>query len=700
MNMHSGWLLGAQALEVVAALERLGEHLGRPLDPAAAARVERQARGRSFAGLLPEVARSLGLSVELLTLDLRAAADAAERHGGLVTCDREGRPLLVLGAAPFGVRIERNGEASTQSFAAVADTLGLSDPGAKATFALVQPILPLSELHGHGENPHRRLLQLLREERHDLRAILVYAVAVGLLSLAVPIAVQALINSIVFTTMLQPVVVLTVLVLLALSFEGTLRVLMTTVVEWIQQRLFVRTAVDMAERLSRLRAGALARGAAPELANRFFDVMTVQKAAATLLLDGVGLVLQTLLGMALLAFYHPLLLAFDAVVVAMLGLVVFGVGRGAVETAIKESKAKYAVASFLEDIARQTTAFRSRDTRSFALGRVDELCNDYLGHRRKHYTILIRQIVGTKALQAFASAGLLGVGGVLVIQRQLTLGQLVAAELIVSAVLAGIAKLGKHLESYYDLVAAVDKLGHVVDLPLEESGADEAPLSGRAAGPMAVELVGVTAVRGTTTVCEGVDLTLTPGTRVTLSGANGAGKSTLVELLFGLERPAGGRLMVDGVDLRELDLSRYRSQVSLVRDVEIFEGSVVENVCLGRAIDRGAVREALRAVDLLDEVLSLPEGLDTELSPSGAPLSSGQARRLMIARAIVDRPRLVILDEALDGVDEVARRKVHAALFRPDAPWTLLVTTHAEDVASLGDQRYRLERGRVTEIGR
>jgi len=697
MDMPSGWAVGARALDVVAALERLAEHVGRPLDPTAAAHVERTARARSFAGLLPEVAASLGLSIRILALDLEQAAGVAERHGGLVGCDREGRPLLVLGESPFGVRVEIAGEEKSMSFAAASLAIGLAGPREPSSFALVEPKLPHAELHGHGENPHRRLLQLLRHERHDLRAILVYAVAVGLLSLAVPIAVQALINSIVFTTMLQPVAVLTVLVLLALSFEGTLRVLMTTVVEWMQQRFFVRTAVDMAERLSRLRSGALGRGHAPELANRFFDVMTVQKAGATLLLDGVGLVLQTLLGMALLAFYHPLLLAFDAVVVALLAFVVFVVGRGAVDTAINESKAKYAVASFLEDIARQTTAFRSAATRSFALGRVDDLCSSYVGYRRKHYKILVRQIIGTKGLQAFASAGLLGVGGLLVIQRQLTLGQLVAAELIVSAVLAGIAKLGKHLESYYDLVAAVDKLGHVVDLPLEESGTERLPAGG---GPMSIQLLNVAASQGSTLVCEGVDLSLPSGARATLSGANGAGKSTLVELLFGLHRPRAGRVLVDGVDLREIDLEQFRSEVALVRDVELFDGSIVDNVCVGRHLALEDVRVALRAVDLLDEIMALPDGLETKLAVGGSPLSSGQARRLMIARAIVSRPRLVILDEALDGVDEVARRKVHAALFRPGAPWTLLVTTHAEDVAGLGDLRFRLERGRVLEGAR
>jgi putative ABC transport system ATP-binding protein len=650
---------------------------------------------------LVRATRELGLDVHWVRATVSEAATAAQKHGPMVGyAARERRFVAIVGRALGGLELlDTHGgrhEPSTVAPNTLATMMGAETPDVPLEWAVLEPRAQLggpddheaAGAHGEHPRPERRLLQMLREEARDLRAVFIYAIAIGILSLTVPIAVQALVNSVAFGTVLQPVVVLTILVGAALAFDGVLRLLQATVVEWIQQRTFVRTAVEMARRLSMTRSDALGPGYAPELANRFFDVVTVQKSAAVLLLDGLALVLQTAIGMILLAFYHPLLLAFDAVLMLCIGGVVFGLGRGAIETSIKESKAKYRVAAWLEEIARHQTSFRSATSRRFALTRLDALATEYVVYRGKHWKVLARQILGTKMLQAFASAALLGVGGYLVIGRQLTLGQLIAAELIVTAVVGGVAKFGKHLESYYDLVAAVDKLGHVLDLPLEREGGAELP---HAARPIALELRGVP-VRGDRGGAK-IQLRVESGARVSIRGPNGCGKSTLVDVLYGLSKPPTGVVLVDGADLRALDLEEYRAQVALVRGDEAFEGSIYENVRMGREIDDARVREALTAVGLLDEIFGLPDGIDTRLAPGGLPLSRGQTRRLLLARAIVDRPRLLVLDEALDGVDEAARRAVVGALFAADAPWTVLVTTHIDEVAALCDQQYVLDKG-------
>ncbi|HEU4533653.1 MAG TPA: ATP-binding cassette domain-containing protein, partial [Polyangiaceae bacterium] len=408
---------------------------------------------------------------------------------------------------------------------------------------------------------------LLRAERSDVWVVVAYAVTIGLLSLAVPVAVQSLVNTVAFGSLVQPLVVLTLLVLAGLGFANALRALQARVVELIQERLFVRAAADLAFRLPRAEAFGGHHG--PELVNRFFDVLTVQKGAASLLLDGLAIVLQTAIGMLLLAFYHPLLLAFDVVLLGAVAFLLLVLGRGATGTAVEESKAKYAVAAWLEELARHPAAFKGPGGSSFALGRVDALCRRYLGARRRHFRVLFRQIVGALTLHAVASAALLGIGGWLVLARQLTLGQLVAAELVVSAVVAGVAKFGKHLETYYDLLAAVDKLGHLVDLPLEREGGDEpAP----AKGAPAVE------VRGD----GGLHLALAAGERVALVGPNGSGKSALLERLYGLRGAAGGALRFEGAPAADWSLDALRRRVALVRGHEVFEGTLADNVALGR----------------------------------------------------------------------------------------------------------------------
>ncbi|MFO0760979.1 MAG: ABC transporter ATP-binding protein [Byssovorax sp.] len=545
--------------------------------------------------------------------------------------------------------------------------------------------------------PFDRLTSLLRLERDDIGIAVMYSIAVGVVSLAAPIGVQALVSTVAFGGLLQPVLVLALLVFMALALAGVLRALQAVVVERIQRRVFARVALDLARRLPRVRTEAFDREHGPELVNRFFDVLSVQKGMAMLLLDGVGVALTTLAGMVILAFYHPVLLAFDVLLVIAIGALLFGLGRRALATSIEESKAKYGVAAWLEEMARHPAAFKTGGGPTYAAVRAEALLGVYLGARASHFSVLFKQIVGALALQVIAGSTLLGVGGWLVIRGKLTLGQLVAAELIVSLVVAGLTKVGKQLEVYYDLLTGMDKLGHLVDLPLEAADGEALPVR---PGSAELKLVDVGyAYPGDEPVLRGVSLAIPRGRSVAIVGQNGAGKSTLVDLVFGIRAPTRGRITLDGVDTRDILLDSLREQVALVRGVEIFQGTIAENVKMGRAsVSSEDVRQALAAVGLLDDLASLPDGLDTRISTGGPELSLGKAKRIGIARAIAGRPRLLVLDESLDGLDPEARRTIQAALFDRQAPWTLLVTTHDREALRAADDILVLDGGVVRPL--
>jgi ABC-type bacteriocin/lantibiotic exporter with double-glycine peptidase domain len=545
---------------------------------------------------------------------------------------------------------------------------------------------------GHHASPFSRLVALLRLERSDVTVALIYGAGVGVLSLAAPVGVQALVNAVAFGGLVQPVVVLTVLVFGALAFAAVLRALQAAVVERVQERIFARVALDLGKRLPRVRFEAFDGYHGPELVNRFFDVLTVQKVAATLLVDGASIVLAVVVGTLILAFYHPLLLAFDVGLVGLMLIILFALGRGGVKTSIVESKAKYALVAWLEEMARHPSSFRGAGGGAFAEQRADELTRRYLDARRGHFRVLFRQMIGSFALQALSVAALLGVGGVLVVKGDITLGQLVAAELIVTAVTTSVAKLGKYLESYYDLCAAVDKLGHLTDLPLEPNGGAE-PASAAQGARVRIHDVAF-GYAGGRPVLTRANLEVPAGGRVAVIGPNGSGKSTLADLIYGLRYPDHGRVEIDGVDLRDLDLAAVRAQIALVRGVEIFEGTVAENVGMNRpGVDATAIREALSAVFLLDDHGALPDGLSTRLTTGGASLSAGQARRLVIARAIAGRPRMIIVDESLDDLDPETRRCVAAALFSRERPWSVLVTTHDRDALRGCDRVFVVDGG-------
>lgn len=539
----------------------------------------------------------------------------------------------------------------------------------------------------HGVSPLIRLRGWLKAEKTDLWVAVIYSIAIGLLSLVLPIAVQSLVNTVAFGTVLQPLAVLTLIVLGGLGFSTVLQAMRTYVVEIIQRRIFVRVSTDAVYRLLRARVDAFDHHHGPELVNRFLEVVTVQKSGAMLLIDGLSIFMQMVSGMLLLAVYHPWLLAYDVVLVICIYIVIFPMSKGAIPTSIKESKAKYELVAWLEEVARFPITFKSLEGARYAVQRTDALVGEYLSYRGKHFRILLRQIVGSLTLHAIASSVLLGVGGLLVINRQLTLGQLIAAELIVTVVVSGFSKFGKQLETFYDLTAAVDKLGYLTDLPLEKSGSEILDHSDR---PASAEFKGVSFAYGNCQVLKEVQWKVAAGSRIAITGT---GKSTFFDILSGLRQPQFGNVEIDSHDLRDLRLPELRAQLSLIRDAEIFHGSVSDNLRLANPdVSTGRMREALAAIGLLDEIQALPEGIHTELQTGGAPLTPGQVSRLMIARAALARPRILILDGCLDPIDSPAQRaEILDFLFARHQPWTLLIATRERDALERCDAVYSIQ---------
>ena len=672
--------------DLLRVLELLAEHVGTDFDPAqawaalqGAASVGDERDG--WAHLVTRAATRMGMRtqvVQLTTTELRGRIGPSMPAVTLLGSQMRGRWLLAKEARRGGIEghIVEGGDESRVRLRqrTLRRVLELPTPDDATTWLLVESALPFDALHARrlaAKEPTARALARLRAlihlERADLWVVMVYAVGVGALSLVSPIAVQALVNTVAFGSVLQPLFVLTLLLVIGLSFAAALKAFAAFVVEVLQQRLFVRAVADVARRLPRVDLGDRKATHGPELVNRFFDVVTIQKSCATLLLDGVSVALQAAVGMALLAFYHPMLLAFDVALLVALTAIVMIPLRAAISSSLHESTCKYEAVAWLEEIARSPALFKSEGAMRLAVTRAELLARAYLTARRAHFARVVRQLIGGLGLQVIASAALLGVGGLLVLERQLTLGQLVAAELVVTAVAASFATLGKHLEKFYDLLSALEKFGKLIDLPLEPVGGAREFSN----GPARILLRGALRGHG--------NLEVTAGERVLVAGGCGDGKSELLDLCFGLRRPAQGQVEIDGVDLRMADLPALRDQVALVRAGDLFQASILDNLRLGAPhVPLGTFRVAISLVDLADAMAALPAGLETQLAPTGAPLSGGQARRLVLARALAAQPRLLLIDGLLDGLMLPADKNdaLLEHIFAADAPWTVLVISN------------------------
>ena len=528
--------------------------------------------------------------------------------------------------------------------------------------------------------PLQRFFKLLKPEAADIRTIVVFSIVIGLLSLTLPLAVEAVVNTIAFGRYLQPLFILAFIVMAFLGFRAALNVLMSYVSEIIQRKLFVRTVEDLSYRLTRVPLSVWRAKHGPELVNRFFDIVTVQKVTSKLLLDTLMLFLQTVIGLAVLAFYHPFLLGYDIGLLAMMSIVLYFLGRGAIKTATDESQLKYDTAAWLQEIVRHPSTYKFNNGLGFALNRADELAAEYINERTRHFRILIRQLSFTMAMQVVAATVLLALGGYLVIIGELTLGQLVAAELIVTVILGSFAKFGKDLESFYDLMAAVDKLGKLFDLPVEP--VDRLQLV-RTPGPNQISLVKGVLDSGHSAA----NVNFIPGKTYALYGASELRRSKLLEVFVGQNKLTSGHVLLNDFRVDALSAESLQEKVSLVRDIELFNGSVDENLRMGRAnIGSAKINEIVNTLGFRKIVSSLPEGFGTKLNISGYPLSPGEAIRLVIARALIAEPGILFVDGLLDRLSDEDAEDLLPRLTDFSKATTIIVGTGRRAIAKWAEQ--------------
>ncbi len=652
-------------------------------------------------GQLVSAAAEVYMHVSPVRVPLSEAIWQAHHDTPVVVWNKnEARWVVITFAGWFSLRIA-DGDHPTHRLSitrtALAQSLGLKSVHEVVEVGIVHPERPAHGMSAHAEHhehmsPARRFFGLLKAEKQDIRTLLIFSVFAGILYLAAPLAVDAVVSNLAFGGQSQPFVQALVVVSLALFACLALQAVVTAfqyyISDIIQRRIFVRTASDLAYRLPRVKAESLDGVHAPELVNRFLDVVTAQKSTSLLLLDGVNLVFSTLIGMLLLALYHPLLLLFVAVLLALIVLILRLLGRGAVRTSIEESMMKYDLVNWYEEIAHFPFLFKGPGGYGMAYERANQLATDYVTARAKHFRVLMRQIAGLLTLQVFAAAALLAVGGYLVISQQITLGQLVASELIMGSIVAALAKMGKKLEAWYDAMAAMDKLGHIFDLEIErEDGEQPAKQKGGAL----INASALTFSYGGAPLFADRHFTILPGTRAAIVGPHGSGASSLLDIMFGLRQPTGGFMSIDGLDLRSWYLEALRESVMLLRRDEIVDATIVENLRLGRNdIGMDEIRTALSSVGLLDDLLHRPEGLNLRLKIGGAPLSGNQRTRLILARALVQRPRLLLIDELLDGLDTDSFATLSAAILDKSQSWTVVLTTRDHDVTKKCDQLIEL----------
>ena len=545
------------------------------------------------------------------------------------------------------------------------------------------------------QRPLSRLFQVIKLERKEISSVYLYAILAGLLQLAVPLAVQAIINFVLAGRISTSIVVLIFMVVASVFFAGLLQVNQIKIIEKVQQRLFARYSFEFAWRIPKLDLKSVDHIYLPEFVNRFFDTIVLEKSLSKLLLDIPAATIQVLFGLILLSLYANVFILFSLLTLFILFLVIRFTYKRGLATSLQESEDKYAVAGWLEEIARVTKSFHFSRSSTLPVDKTDKLVTSFIQSRTSHFKVLLMQYWSMIGFKILITASMLIVGAVLLVRNEINVGQFAAAEIVILLVLSSVERLINSLDKMYDILTSVEKLGKIIDKPLEAEGTLE----------LKKELKGLSVAvkdlsfsyQNEVPNLQNISFEAKAGEKICIAGSNGSGKSTLLKLLTGAYSDFKGSININQVPVGNYQPDSLRGEIGIFfHQQDLFKGSLYENITLGdTSITTAQIIELASKIGIADFIQSSRNGFDTEIDTSGKRLSSVVIRKILLLRALIAEPQLLLLEEPWQGFDEQSTQKIKQYLLHEIPNTTVLVISNDKDFEKQCNMVITLNEGKL-----
>ena len=544
-------------------------------------------------------------------------------------------------------------------------------------------------------NPLKRFIDLLRPEKDLIIIIYIYGIFAGLISLTLPLGIQAIINFIMGGDVSTSWILLVILVILGIIITGVLQVKQLSITETLQQKIFTKASFEFAYRIPRFNLNQVKNTYLPELINRFFDTVSVQKGLSKILIDFSTGALQIIFGLILLSFYHPFFIIFSFLLVILIFLIIRLTGPKGLSTSLDESHYKYETAHWLEELARNVETFKMSEGSDLPLRNNDKNTENYLESRQSHFKVVVSQFSMMIAFKALVAAGLLLIGGILVFQQQMNIGQFVAAEIIIILVINSVEKLIGTIETIYDVLTSVEKLGVVTDIPLEEylSGNKKVdPDQG-----ISVRLKNLTLTDRDHTFLKNVSLNIDAGDKICISGPSNAGKTILLQLISGWFSDYEGNVLINDLPLNDINLTSLRKQIGDCMATEgIFQGSIEENIQIGSPFSSfKEIQEATEISGLSNYMDSNHIGYQKILYPGDRTFPKRAKQQILWARGILGNKKLILWEDTSGQLSH--KEKLHFVnhLLNLDKHTTVIIVSNDLSIVKRCNRAVGMENGEV-----
>ena len=521
----------------------------------------------------------------------------------------------------------------------------------------------------------------------------------GLIQLSLPLGIQAIINFAIVATgrkqLPASMWVLILLVVLGVLFTGMLKINQMKIVEKIQQKIFTRFSFEFSYRIPKLNVKSIDQYHLPELVNRFFDIPTLQKSIAKLLLDIPTAVIQLCFGLILLAFYNSVFIVFGIILLVILYLILYISSPKGFEASLQESNFKYDIGGWIQEIARGIKTFKFFNSYNLHIEKTNHLLEGYLHSRNRHFQILKLQYWSLVVFKILITASMLIVGGILLIRQEINIGQFIAAEIIILTIMNAVEKLIVSLETVYDLLTSIEKINKITEKPIDEEGTYEYVKK----QGIEIEAKNLSFGFEKTTILKNISFLIKPGQKVAITGDGDSGKTVLLRMLTGVFQDFEGDLSFDQVPINNYNLNTLRNNIGIyMQKQDIFSASLWENITLGNTnIKEQDVLDTFKIVGLESFYKSLNKGFDTHLEPTGKQLSSSNVQKLLIARSLLNQPALLLLDEPMKLIAADDKQYLQNYLFGLKDV-TIIFTTNDPSLISKSEMVIHLEKGLIKSI--
>jgi ATP-binding cassette, subfamily B, bacterial len=522
-----------------------------------------------------------------------------------------------------------------------------------------------------------KLHKLIMTDKKDVGSVYFFAIVGGLISLTLPLGIQT--------------IVLIIIVIFGVFLNGFVQIRQSQVIERIRQKLFARYSLEFSSRIPQINLQEMDNYYLPELVNRFFDITALAKSIEKLLVDIPTSLIQILLGLTLLTFYHPVFIIFAIFVLVVLFIIIKLTSTKGFDTNMLSSDYKYKTAGWLQEVARGSKTFRYSKGSALHMKKSDELISEFLESRTAHFKILTTQYWSLIIFKILIVATMLIAGTWLLLNQQINVGQFIAADIVIILIINSVEKLIATMDNVYDSLTSIEKLSKIVDSKIEETG--NLQFKNETGCYIHFNDVGFKYPDGSLAL-KNADFMIASNEVVCVAGASGAGRSTILRLLTGAYTGFSGNILLNQIPIGNYNLLDLRSHTGIMlNEQDIFRGSILENLTMGNTnISMEEITNLANKTGFTNFIIANKLGYDTNLDPTGKRLSEHVKQNIKLLRALLGKPTLLLLEEPLKHLSSKQQFTMMEYL-RLESNATVIIISNDKDLHTLSDKVLQLDNG-------